>query len=290
MLNKFKGALIGLAVGDALGATTEFMLEKEVKKQYGYLNEIIGKGWLNLEPGEITDDTQMTLCVANGILKNYNDPIESIGKEFIKWYESDPKDVGLSTTHSISNYFILNDWKKASNQSHKTLGKSAGNGSLMRCLPVALAYSDLNKMKKITIEQSEMTHYDKLAAEACVINNIIATKIIEGIDLKQSIKSSIKNTKYESVITEDLNSVPDGYVVNTFSWVLKTLYETDNFNDVVEILTNLGEDSDTTAAIAGGLAGLYYGYDSIDDKYKNKILLKNEIEKIAESLYNLRKS
>ncbi|AEO93493.1 ADP-ribosylglycohydrolase [Bacillus phage G] len=288
MLNKFKGALLGLAVGDALGATTEFMSKEEVKVMYNYLNQIVGGGWLSLKAGDITDDTEMTICVAEGILNNYNNPIESIGKEFIKWYESDPKDVGLSTSCSIKNYFSYGDWFKASKKSHEELGKSAGNGSLMRCLPVALAYSNKDKMIEITTKQSKMTHYDDLASEACVIYSKIASNIIDGIVLKEAIRKEVKNTKYQMVLTNNLNTVPDGFVVNTFSWVLKVLINTNNFNDVVEQLANLGEDSDTTAAIAGGLAGLHYGYDSIDEKYKNKIIVRNQIEEIAEKLYNVR--
>lgn len=288
MKENFKGALVGLAIGDALGATTEFMTKEEVKDRYGYLKDIIGGGWLNLKAGEITDDTEMTLCVANGIIQNFEYPIDKIGEEFIKWFKSKPKDVGISTAHSIRGY--NGNWLRTSYESHSLIGKSAGNGSLMRCLPIALAYKDKLLMRKLTIEQSRMTHYDMQAAYACVIYNNIVSKVIEGESLKDAIKNEVNNTDYKNVLNGNLKMLPDGYVVNTFSWVLHVLYNTDNFSDVVETLVNLGEDSDTTAAIAGGLAGLYYGYDSIEDKYKNKLLIRNELEQIADKLYNLREN
>lgn len=286
MRDKFRGALIGLAAGDALGATTEFMSKDEVEYTYDHLDQIIGGGWLKLKPGEVTDDTEMTLCVANGIVEDYKKPLPAIGKEFIKWMATKPKDVGISTANSIKNF--KGDWLAASKKSHEAVGKSAGNGSLMRCLPIALAYSDRKVIEQLSFNQSKMTHYDDEAAEACVIYNNIARSIIEGTDLKSAIKQEIKGTIYEKAISGKLNSVPDGYVVNTFNWVLKTLNETDNYSSVIETLANLGEDSDTTAAIAGGLAGLHYGYDAIDDKYKNKILISDEILKIADKLYELR--
>lgn len=286
MRDKFKGALIGLAVGDALGATTEFMTKEEVKDQYVYLSEIIGGGWLDLKAGEVTDDTEMTLCVARGILQNYENPIDKIGEEFIAWFKSDPKDIGVTTINTLSKY--KGNWFEAAKLTHKKVGQSAGNGSLMRCLPIALAYDDKKLMNELTIKQSNMTHYDKKAAEACLIYNNIAMRIINGFNLNNAIELEIMNTRYKNVLTKKLKTLPNGYVVNTFSWVLQTLYTTNNFPDVIETLANLGEDSDTTSAIAGGIAGLYYGYDSIDNKYKNKILIKNEIEDIAEKLYDIR--
>lgn len=286
MLNKFKGALIGIAVGDALGASTEFMSKEEVKRQYGYLDQIIGGGWLNIEQGDITDDTEMTLCVANGIIKDYKNPIPEIGNEFLKWYKSKPKDIGISVVTTLRLY--NGDWFKASKQSHDLVKKSAGNGTLMRCLPIALAYKDLKTIEELSIKQSKMTHYDDLAAEACVIYNRIAYKLLSNNDLKKTIEEEVKGTKYEIILNKkELDVPPDGFVINTLLWVLKTLYTTNNFSDVVEILTNAGGDADTTSAIAGGLAGIYYGYEQIPYKYKDEINLIDEIEEIATKLYKL---
>ncbi|WP_346010314.1 ADP-ribosylglycohydrolase family protein [Paenibacillus sp. SYP-B3998] len=92
--NKIKGGLYGVAIGDALGGTTEFFTRKEIQQKHGFLTEIIGGGVWDLEPGEVTDDTMMTLCVAEGILANPSDPMISIGEKFLEWYRSDPKDIG----------------------------------------------------------------------------------------------------------------------------------------------------------------------------------------------------
>lgn len=86
LMSRIKGGMYGVAVGDALGGTTEFMTEQEIKKKHGYLTEIVGGGVWSLEPGEVTDDTMMTLCVADGILENAEEPMEAIGRYFMEWY------------------------------------------------------------------------------------------------------------------------------------------------------------------------------------------------------------
>ncbi|MDF2534183.1 MAG: hypothetical protein K0R18_340 [Bacillales bacterium] len=289
MEDKIKGGLMGLAVGDALGATTEFMSEEEIIKEHGIVDEMIGGGWMNVAPGETTDDTAMTLAVACGILENPMQPIEAIGKYFKQWAATGPKDIGVTTQLVLSKKPTTEvEWLKASKASHDFLKKSAGNGSLMRCLPVALFYKYSTDVADISIAQSEMTHYDHLASEACDIYNQIAFEVLNGADLKEIIIKKIKGTRYELCETRNPNVLPDGFVVNTFKWVLRTLLTTDTYKDAVLMLVNLGEDADTTAAIAGGLAGLHYGYDAIPKEWVDQIDKKKEILDISKQLFEKR--
>lgn len=292
MLNKIRGALFGLAIGDAMGATTEFMESDEIANTFGKVNKLIGGGWLNLAPGEETDDTQMTIAVAKGIIDNPNNPIPEIGRHFLTWRNSDPKDIGSIVSTSLMFYDVTNSWTESSKKAHTLLGgKSAGNGSLMRCLPIALAYSDSIKIIAFTKQQSQMTHYDVLATEACLINNSIASKILSGVDLKTSIKETIRdNETYAEVLDKYPERSPDGFVVGTLKWVLRALYISNSYQEVVETLVNVGGDSDTTSAIAGGLAGLYWGYDAIPQEHIDKLLVKDELERIAQELFSLRKN
>ena len=103
MLDKIKGGLFGVAIGDALGATTEFMSRGEIEEQYGYLTEITGGGWLNLKPGETTDDTELTIAVANGLMKNPDNPLGWIGDEIKKWVEKIPG----HREHSFAQHMIV---------------------------------------------------------------------------------------------------------------------------------------------------------------------------------------
>jgi ADP-ribosyl-[dinitrogen reductase] hydrolase len=291
MLDKIKGGLFGVAIGDALGGTTEFMTPEEIERKHGYLTEIIGGGIWRLEPGEVTDDTAMTLAVAEGIITNPTNPIDEIGKNFIKWRDSDPKDIGIATLMAFSKFNEMKNWFKASEAAHKALdGKSAGNGTLMRCLPVALAYSDVKKMDMLSGTQSKMTHYDNLASEACIIYNRIANRLLNNEELSAAIEAEIKDTKYNGDLTKQPDCEPDGFVVNTFKWVLHVLTIAENFEEVVQGLANAGGDTDTTAAIAGGLAGIYYGFDALPKRYVEKIIEKDRISQVAEKLAELREA
>lgn len=288
MLNNIRGALFGFAIGDALGATTEFHSKEEIQQKYGVVKEIVGGGVFKLEKGETTDDTAMTLAVARGILKNPADPVKEIGEEFLKWYASRPKDVGIIIRTVLGTY--KGNWYETAKNAHyhQLNEKSAGNGTLMRCLPVALAYQDIEEMEAITRKQSKMTHYDSMADEACVIYNRIAYQVLRGKGLKETIKEEIKGTIYEAALSgEKPTCIPSGFVVDTMHWVLYWLLNCDSFLDVVVGATNEGHDTDTVAAIAGGLAGLACGYEELPVEFCEVLLEKVEIEVLAVRLYEL---
>lgn len=282
LLDKIKGGLYGVAVGDALGGTTEFMSVKEIQARYGYLTEIIGGGAWRLEPGEVTDDTMMTLCVAEGILENPRDPLEAIGAQFMSWYQTRPKDIGNIIRHTFEN--VEENWFEAAYITHIEMGQSAGNGSLMRCLPVALAYKDWAKIEHISHMQSKMTHYDERCNEACVLYNRIAFRLVQGEELKGVIQQELIGTEYEGMLTSEPNCKASGFVVHTFRWVLHILLEASDFSEVVQRAANLGDDSDTIGAIAGGLAGIYYGYEQIPAKYAEAILIRDRLDEVADRL------
>lgn len=288
LLDRIKGGIFGLAVGDALGGTTEFMTEREIKEKYDYLTEIIGGGVWSLEPGEVTDDTMMTLCVADGILENAENPMEAIGRYFMKWYQSRPKDIGNIIRHVFEKY--EGDWFEAAFVAHMDMGQSGGNGSLMRCLPVALAYKELADIDRVTIMQSRMTHYDPRCAEVCVMYNRIANRLLQGEDLDKSIKAEVAGSEYEEYIEAHPDCPPSGYIVHTFRWVLHILLHSSHFEEVVQKAANLGGDSDTIGAIAGGLAGIYYGYKGIPAPYAKTILIKERLEQTISNLYEMKTS
>ena len=289
--NRIQGALFGLAIGDAMGAATEFMEPDEIQRKFGRVTDFLGGGWFNLLPGETTDDTAMTICVAEGIIETPDHPIEAIGQAFLRWEASNPPDIGITIRHVFQHY--RGDWMKAAQQAHLDLdGKSAGNGSLMRCLPVALAYRNREKMEEITVLQSKMTHFDDLASEACLLYNRIAFDVLHGNHLRYAIVDHVANTRYQNVFLSRPSCSPDGYVVHTFTWVLYLLWNFHSFQEVILEATNEGYDADTVAAIAGGLSGLFHGVGSI--KYTNnwveRLQNANRLSSLAEELFQLRQS
>ncbi|MBP1992119.1 ADP-ribosylglycohydrolase family protein [Paenibacillus eucommiae] len=286
--DQIKGGLFGVAIGDALGGTTEFMDRNEIMKKHGYLKEIIGGGVWQLEKGEVTDDTMMTICVAEGICENPHQPMHAIGEKFLAWYRTDPKDIGNIIRRVLSTY--RGNWLEAAFGADLDLGQSAGNGSLMRCLPVGLSYPNAAEMEKQARMQSKMTHYDNRCNEACEIYSRIVFRLLHQESLTDSIEQEIRHSAYARLLKEGPNCEPSGFVVHSFSWVLHILLHANSFLDVVQQAANLGGDSDTIAAIAGGLAGVHCGYEQIPDSHSGVILIKDQLESLSQRIYELRLS
>ncbi|OOM09426.1 ADP-ribosylglycohydrolase family protein [Clostridium saccharobutylicum] len=285
--SRILGGLFGVACGDALGGTLEFLTQDEGKKKHGYLKDIIGGGCWDLEPGEVTDDTMMTIAVAEGILDNPENPINYIGERFMKWYLSKPKDIGEIIEFALREYSRSKDWSKTAKFAHDYCsGMSAGNGSLMRCIPVALYYEDINKMIEVTEKQSKLTHFDDKATRACVLYNKLVNKYINGASKIPAIREVIKEfQEYKEVFNKRKEELePSGYVVDTLICSLWCFINTVTFEDAVCEAVNLCGDADTIGAITAGLAGVYYGFFNIPERWKDKILVKDKLMEIPERL------
>lgn len=291
--DKVFGALIGVAVGDALGAPLEFMSAEEIRMKYaGEVREMIGGGWLNLKPGEITDDTEMTLAVAEGIAETPHNPIQTIGRRFIEWYDSNPKDIGnccrAVITYAKAN--VVNDttnWFEAAQRVHeKTGGQTAGNGALMRTIYPALWYgkSGYKTAKRI----GRMTHVHKHSRIAVVAYTKAVADIIEHDNSVEWGKERI-NRHMNSVceIIDESKLRPDGYVLNSLVCALNAIRDTGSFEDALVQAVNLGGDADTIGAITGGLAGALYGAKSIPQRWLDVLdeNVKFNLTRLAEQAY-----
>lgn len=169
------------------------------------------------------------------------------------------------------------------------LGQSAGNGSLMRCLPAALAYPSWEDVSRISRVQSKMTHYDELCNEACELYNRIAYRMLDGeAELREAIRQTIADTAYEDLLSGEPDCEPSGYVVHTFRWVLHLLLTSDSFEEIVQRAANQGGDSDTIGAIAGGLAGVHFGFEGIPERYAARILIRDRLDRTSANLLALR--
>lgn len=280
IFDKIRGALYGVAVGDALGGPLEFMSAEGIEKTHGRVTEMIGGGWLHLTPGEVTDDTQMTLDVARGIVENPEDPVPAIGQNFINWFKTMPKDVG-STCATAIQIAIANkatstrDWLECAAMTHRNLGgKSAGNGALMRTIYPALYYANPNKMARAVNDIARMTHLSQASADICLDYCDAVRDVIFG----KNPLAAIRATYYEPGVA------PTGYVVNTWSNAIECIINTETFEDAIVEAVNRGGDADTVAAITGGLAGAYYGFENIPERWVIRLDLKlqQELDKLAE--------
>ena len=261
MRNKIAGAIYGFAIGDAMGATTEFMTAEQIQKKYRQVTDIIGGGWLWLKPGEITDDTQMTMCIMDAIMrrpKNVDEFIKYCEDNFIIWVNSNPKDIGSQCARAIQN--LMFDRKV------KVDNSALGNGSLMRAMPLAVL-----DLPFWNIMQGRITHNNQECSDI----------IFRYSELVQDYMNDRRVSKYTKKIKGLLE--PSGYIVNTFNnsvyWSCQS-----SFEEAIIGAVNDGGDADTIAAITGSLAGARFGYNNIPERWINQ--LNPDVKKYLEKFKN----
>ena len=281
--SKIKGALYGFAIGDAMGATTEFMEEIEIKKVHGEVRDIIGGGWLNLKAGEVTDDTQMTMCVCQAIEHaNYSvfedneqiaqdtEMLDACCSNFVKWYKSNPKDIGGCCRKVISQCSMLVCYE--SWQTYAEDSEALGNGSLMRTMPIILA----GLSEDLAISQGRLTH-----------NNIICDNAIEIYyrEMEKLLYFS-KHRQHAMALAE-----PTGHVLKTLNNALYWVQNSINLEEAIVNAVNHGGDADTIAAITGSMAGALYGYEAIPQRWIDQLnpQVKKDLDKYAKLFEKINK-
>ncbi len=290
--NRFTGALLGLATGDAVGTTLEF----QPKGTFDFIDDMIGGGPFKLQPGEWTDDTSMALCLAESLIYCNGFDAENQMNRYCNWMNfgylsSIGKcfDIGLTVNKALNTY--LNTKNPYSGPTDE---KSAGNGSLMRLAPISLFfYPDFDKIIYYSGESSKTTHGAIECIDACKLFGVYIGLALEGRSktdiLDQNIylpvTQNVLNISKRSFLTKDYNSIrATGYVINALESALWSFYKSSSFEDSILTAANLGDDSDTTAAICGQISGAFYGKNSIPTKWLEKLVMQREIEKIAISL------
>ena len=282
-------AYLGLAIGDALGATVEFMTANEIKHEYGEHNEIIGGGWLRLQPGHVTDDTSMSLAMGKTIIENQRINPYDIAHSFSMWLKSKPIDIGNTVRRGIQHFRVTND--PCSPESEY----AAGNGACMRCLPVAIATLAMGRsyVLRANLHQSHVTHTNKLsdAGTQCVIDMI--QMALRGEDLSSLLAGPVVdliNIQPEFDFHKNEITNPSGYIVDTLQAVFQALSETSSFEECLVNVVNRGGDADTSGAIAGMIAGSLYGLSGIPKRWLESLdpEIADECEFQAGRLYDLR--
>jgi ADP-ribosyl-[dinitrogen reductase] hydrolase len=314
--NRIVGAVLGLACGDALGAPAEFHNQAYVKQKWGKLTEMVGGGiW---EPGEWTDDTGMALCIAEGILSQPEDPVDAVGKLFLEWKKS-AKDVGSTIAAALSAF--RGDWPAAARSTPQARqGMAGGNGSLMRTLPVALAYGpEPNPMAAMAARLSAMTHWDSQAETCCIVYCLWITSILEGQALSQAWYEALRQGKkiaransetpktpggqstFDGPFWERLEAVETrtyaqlqpsgyaGYVVECLEAAAWCCLHADSLEEALVQAVNLAGEADTIAAVAGGVAGAYWGVEAIPERWLTQLYRCADLERTAHRLMNLRR-
>jgi len=258
---------LGLAIGDALGATTEFMTPREIEATYGVHRNIIGGGWLHLKQGRVTDDTEMSLALGDSIIESDGFNINNVGDHFVTWMRSKPVDIGSTVRKGIRDYML----KGITIQAESDM--SAGNGAAMRNLPIAIyCLKRWEYFEQMTRMQSHLTHNNKKSDLITLCFGEMTKVLLETGDKLKALGLAHKMIKLNPKFSySKYKGESSGYIVDTFKTVMHHFSESNDFEQTLLRVVNQGGDADTNGAIAGMLAGALYGMDSIPSKWLRKI-------------------
>jgi ADP-ribosyl-[dinitrogen reductase] hydrolase len=291
--DRYRGCLLGLASGDAVGTTVEF----KKRGTFEPVTDMVGGGPFDLQPGEWTDDTSMALCLARSLLDmNGFDAKDQIDR-YLAWWETgylssigECFDIGNTTRHSLIKYKETQEPFSGSQDP-----RTSGNGSIMRLAPVPMYFSlDMEAAIHYSAESSRTTHGSQECLDACKLLGYILVKAINGYK-KEDLLSDFDPGLVESgsikkiANREFLNKSRDeilgtGYVVKSLEAALWCFSNTNSFREAILLAVNLGDDADTTGAVCGQISGAYYGESNIPEEWLKKLVMVNEIRDICDAL------
>ena len=270
------GMLVGLAVGDALGAPLEF---QDAREPDDYITKYHTGGIWNVEKGEWTDDTAMAFAMGTSIVDESGFYADKVMDNFVAWYSEGqfiPRgvcfDIGSTTVGALRDYMI----DPSTPYKGVVDDKNSGNGALMRIAPVVLCATSQQNLIQLATQQTLLTH----ASPKCVTYSRMFAEELYATSPLQKYKSyrHKRNVKRSSVMS-------GGYVKETYEAAMWAFQTTDNFEDCVVRAVNRGHDSDTTGAVAGMIAGAHYGIYNIPEKFTKELMWCDKITQLAIDLY-----
>jgi ADP-ribosyl-[dinitrogen reductase] hydrolase len=288
------GAMLGLAIGDAVGTTLEF----SVRDTRQPVRDMVGGGPFRLKPGEWTDDTAMALCLADSLLACNHLDQRDLMQRFCRWWRNGENsctgtcfDIGNATRAALIRFEHTGDPVAGS-----TDPQSAGNGSLMRLAPAAIRhYADLASAIEVARGQSVTTHAAAASVAACAFFTELVVHALNGVDraalfsprefLGHREIAAIAKGRYLNKKRSEIKA--SGYVVHTLEAALWCVHRATDFREAVLVAANLGEDADTVAAVTGQLAGAIWGERGIPQDWRAKLAWRDRIRDGAIRLFEV---
>lgn len=301
--SRYRGALLGLAAGDALGTTVEFTTPGEFEP----LTDIVGGGPFRLKPGEWTDDTSMALCLAESLITRLGfDPVHQL-ETYVRWYREGHWsvkgrcfDIGTTTAGSLHRFETTR-----APYCGPTDPNAAGNGSLMRLAPVPLAFAR-RPAEAIARsgDSSRTTHAAPACVDACRYFAGLIVAALDGVPkerllaneyepavetwLREPLDEQVAAVAAGSFRTKEPPAIRgSGWVIHSLEAALWAFHKTDTFRDGALLAVNLGEDADTTGAVYGQIAGTYYGDEGIPGPWRAMLAMRDRIIEAADGLYGM---
>lgn len=265
-LERARGILCGLAVGDALGRPVEFWSPEEIEAEYGVLDSMVGHGTHGQPSGTVTDDTEQAMCIATSLATHGKWDPERVAEQFVDWYNSSPFDIGNTTAKSMEKLAAGVPWDEAGVATQEEFSQDrATNGSVMRCAPLAIAYPyDTESLIQYSRESSMITHAHPRCTWGAAILNVTIANIITGTEQPlQHALDSVRGDAPPPLVSalSDIRTVDEGElsssgdVTDTLQTALYHGLTSSSFVDAVTSAVNRGGDADTIGAVTGAIAG-----------------------------------
>lgn len=281
-LDRSKGIIIGQAYGDALGRPVEFMSPAKIKKEYGRVTDFLAEGSHKQPAGTVTDDTNLALYLVASLLRNNGFDMDDYAQQIVAWFEAMPFDIGSTTLSSVDKLRMGVDPREAGHQTVEERGeyRSAGNGSIMRCAPLAIAYpDDLDTLQEVSRKSSEITHADPRCTHGCAALNIVLASIIRGREDPLGIALEELPSDAPDELIEMLENIPNvdpdelsnsGFVLDTLETAFHIGLNAEHPEDALIEAVNRGDDADTVAAVTGAIVGARFGDGKRLTQYDHK--------------------
>ncbi len=294
--DRYRGALLGLAAGDALGTTVEF----SPRGSFPPVTDMVGGGPFGLKPGEWTDDTSMALCLAASLIENEGfDPRDQM-ERYCRWRETGYMssngvcfDIGTTTSGALRRFRETGDPYAGSEDPY-----AAGNGCIMRLAPVPLFfYPDVTAAEEHAALSSRTTHGAEVCVDACRLMARILCRALAGLSREEVAVGDrgsfrghpeivfLADGAYASKSRDEIHGT--GYVARSLEAALWCFVNTNSFQEAVLTAVNLGDDADTTGAVCGQIAGAFYGVGGIPEQWLTRLARRPEIEAMADRLLEL---
>ena len=299
--DRYIGTLLGLACGDALGGPVEFLKRDVIAARFPTgVTEFIGGGWLDLDPGEVTDDTQQALILAESLTANGLD-LDRFAAGLIAWFRSNPKDIGNTTRIALEALAAGTAPLDAGAIALAARGEqgAAANGGVMRCAPVAMRFRrEPNRLIRASLDSARVTHAEARAAWGTVAVNQAIVHLLNGgaiADAPSAAVVGIPNSEVRETVLDAAGRRRDevragGFVLETIGASFWSLLNASSAREAVEMAVALGDDADSTGAVTGALAGAAYGASSLPETWVATVQFRDRLESEAMRLLDLSES
>jgi ADP-ribosyl-[dinitrogen reductase] hydrolase len=277
--DRAEGILLGLACGDALGRPVEFETPARILAQYGEVTEMLANGTWGKPAGTVTDDTEMALCLARSLVDCGGFDPADVADRFVAWYESGPFDIGKMTARALSRIRDGEPWDVAGQRvwEESPEGSNAGNGSVMRAAPLAVALATREAaLVDASRDSSRITHADPRCTAGCAVLNLTLAGLLrdrpaplstalDHVETPDELREALEPVAAAELDSDDLRST--GYVVDTLRTALWYGLHAGSPERALVDVVNMGGDADTVGAVTGAVVGARFGADALPDRW-----------------------